>query len=73
MSVASKMTYVYFAALSVLGVAFHAMQKVMKHYHLVDYVEAPKRPKRKKNSLEKKASFDRVSSRSSFDEEGNPI
>jgi amino acid transporter len=46
MAIASTMTYVYFAVLCVFGFGFHSLQKVLKHYHLAEYVEAPKRPKR---------------------------
>lgn len=72
MLVASKMTYVYFALLSVLGVAFHVMQKVVKHYHLVDYVEAPKRVKRTKTkSPEKKSDLGNAIETAEISQDGN--
>lgn len=46
--VASKMTYIYFSLLSIFGLGFHFVQKVVKHYKLVEYVKAPKRIKKKK-------------------------
>lgn len=46
MLIASKMTYVYFAILSIFGVGFHFVQKVVKHYKLVEYAEAPQRKKK---------------------------
>lgn len=43
MLIASRMTYVYCGALCCFGLCFHGFQKVAKHYHWVDYAEAPKR------------------------------
>jgi amino acid transporter len=40
---ASRLTYYYFAALSAFGLAFHLFQKTAKHYHLIEYVQAPAR------------------------------
>ena len=37
---ASKMTYVYVAALIVFGAGFHWMQKVAKHYNWWEYAQA---------------------------------
>jgi hypothetical protein len=41
MTVASRMTYIYVGVLCVMGVLFQFMQKIVKHYDLVEYVEAP--------------------------------
>jgi hypothetical protein len=51
MSIASKMTYVYFVLLVTLGMLIHTFQKVAHRYNLVDYVQAPpKRPKKKSSN-----------------------
>jgi len=49
MLIASRMTYVYSAGLCIFGVGFHGFQKLAKHYHWLEYVEAPKRNKKLKN------------------------
>jgi len=46
MLIASKMTYVYFFAMFLVGFGFHVFQKFAKHYHLIEYAERP--PKRSK-------------------------
>jgi hypothetical protein len=48
MAVASKVTYLYLLCLSLFGIGFHFLQKFAKHYHFLEYVEAPVR---KKSSL----------------------
>lgn len=45
--IASKMTYVYFGVLTLVGFSFHLFQKIAKHYKLVEYLEAPKRQRPK--------------------------
>jgi amino acid transporter len=53
MLIASKMTYIYCAALCTLGVGFYVFQKFAKHYHLIAYVEEPpKRTKKKRSNAE---------------------
>lgn len=48
MLIASRITYLYCAAMFILGVSFHSFQKVAKHYHLVEYVQEPPRRNKKK-------------------------
>jgi amino acid transporter len=48
MLIASKLTYVYFAGLTLVGICFHLFQKCSKHYKWVEYVEAPKRQRTNK-------------------------
>jgi hypothetical protein len=44
---ATKLTYIYFLGLLIFGLGFHSVQKIGKHYHAWEYVEAPpKKPKR---------------------------
>lgn len=45
---ASKTTYIYFLVLLSFGICFHFIQKMAKHYHWWEYVEAP--PKKKNKS-----------------------
>ena len=47
MLIASKQTYIYLLLLVIMGMAFYFFQKFSKHYGWMEYVEAPKREKRK--------------------------
>ena len=46
MLIASKQTYIYLLLLIVFGVSFYMLQKFSKHYHWIEYMEAPKRTKK---------------------------
>jgi hypothetical protein len=48
MCAATKMTFLYFAALLTFGLLFHLVQKAAKHYGWWEFVEAP--PKKKRSS-----------------------
>ena len=51
MATASKVTYIYVAALVTFGMGFHVTQKAAKHYSWWAYAEAPKSKKGAKQKV----------------------